>query len=174
MSEYRRLFIKGGMYFFTLVTYQRQPILCEEPALIRLKSAFQYVKNKHHFRMHALVILPDHLHCIWQLPEDDDNFSIRWNMFKRYFSIGMPSTISHRREKIIWQRRFWEHLIRNEGDLNRCLDYIHYNPVKHGYVNRPCDWHNSTFKKHVDLGHYELSWGSNGDVEKIKNILLNE
>ncbi len=163
-----------ALYFFTLVTYKRQPILCEEPALIRLKSAFRYVKNKHPYRMHALVILPDHLHCIWQLPENDNNFSIRWNMFKRYFSIGMPSFISSRREKMIWQRRFWEHLIRDEDNLNRCLDYIHYNPVKHGYVNRPCDWDNSTFKKHVKLGHYDMSWGCHGDVDKIKNILLNE
>ena len=85
MSEYHRLFVKGGTYFFTVVTYDRQPLLCEAPALIRLKAAFRYVMEKHPYRMDGLVILPDHLHCIWRLPEDDGNFSIRWNMLKRYF-----------------------------------------------------------------------------------------
>ena len=82
MSDYHRLFVKGGTYFFTVVTYDRQPLLCEEPALSRLKKAFRYVRDKHPYRMDGLVILPDHLHCIWRLPENDGNFSIRWNMKK--------------------------------------------------------------------------------------------
>ena len=87
MSEYHRLFVKGGTYFFTVVTYNRRSLLCEEAALIRLKAAFRYVMDKHPYRMDGLVVLPDHLHCIWRLPENDSNFSIRWNMLKRYFSI---------------------------------------------------------------------------------------
>ncbi|MGQ3892585.1 REP-associated tyrosine transposase [Legionella sp. CNM-4043-24] len=91
MSDYHRLFIKGGTYFFTVVTHDRQPLLCEEPTLTRLKAAFRYVMNKHPYHMDGLVVLPDHLHCIWRLPENDHDFSVRWNLFKRYFSIGMDS-----------------------------------------------------------------------------------
>ena len=174
MSEYHRLFVKGGTYFFTVVTYERQPLLCDEPALSRLKAAFRYVRDKHPYRMNGLVILPDHLHCIWRLPEDDGNFSIRWNMLKRYFSIGMDSTTNKRRENTIWQRRFWEHLIRDEEDLHRCLDYLHYNPVKHGYVKRPYDWNSSTFKQHAKRGFYDINWGCNGEANEVKNQLLNE
>src|SRR3990167_176199 len=171
MSEYHRLFVKGGTYFFTVVTHDRQPLLCNEAALMRLKAAFRYVRDKHPYRMEGLVILPDHLHCIWRLPEDDGNFSIRWNLLKIYFSIGMSSSVNKRREKTIWQRRFWEHLIRDESDLHRCLDYIHYNPVKHGYVTSPCDWASSTFKQHVKQGHYDINWGCDGEEVVIKNGL---
>ena len=93
--------------------------------------------GKHPYRMEGLVVLSDHLHCIWRLPKNDGNFSIRWNMLKRYFSIGMNSTTNKRREKTIWQRRFWEHLIRDEDDLHRCLDYIHYNPGRVPGLKRP-------------------------------------
>ena len=174
MSEYHRLFVKGGTYFFTVVTYNRQPILCNEHALIRLKAAFRHVRNRYPYWMDGLVVLPDHLHCIWRLPEDDSNFSVRWSMIKRYFSIGIDSSVNLRREKSIWQRRFWEHLIRDEDDLQRCLDYIHYNPVKHGYVKKPYDWHSSTFKQHVQRGHYDINWGSNKTPDKIEKLRLNE
>jgi len=174
MSEYHRLFVKGGTYFFTIVTYNRQPLLCEKPALIRLKAAFRYVMSKHPYRMDGLVIMPDHLHCIWRLPDGDGNFSIRWNMFKRYFSIGMNSPTNQRREKTIWQRRFWEHLIRDEDNLHRCLDYIHYNPVKHGYVTNPYDWDSSTFKQYVKKGFYDINWGCNDEENVIENKLFKE
>ncbi len=167
MSDYRRFYVKGGVYFFTLVTYGRRSILCEEKALIRLKAAFRYAMKKHPFRIRGLVILPEHLHCIWELPEDDNDFSLRWNMIKRYFSIDMEGSINHRREKNIWQRRFWEHLIRDDEDLRRCLDYIHYNPVKHGYVLKPCDWVYSTFKDHVKKGFYEMDWASGVEPELV-------
>lgn len=172
MSNYHRLFLKGGTYFFTVVTYKRQPILCEKHALERLKSAFHYVKKKHFFQIHGLVILPDHLHCIWQLPKDDDNYSLRWNMLKRYFSIGLDSCSNQRREKNIWQRRFWEHLIRDEANLHNCLDYIHYNPVKHGYVTKPYDWDFSTFRDQVWRGFYDSHWGSDGEPDGIKELLF--
>jgi len=174
MSEYHRLFVKGGTYFFTVVTYNRQPILCREPSLIRLKAAFRHVKDTYPFRTVGMVVLPDHLHCIWQLPESDNNFSIRWNMIKRYFSIGLVSQTNQRREKQIWQRRFWEHLVRDEEDLHRCLDYIHYNPVKHGYVKNPSDWKSSTFQRYVNQGYYDINWGCSGEPEAIKELLLNE
>ena len=172
MSNYRRLLMKGGTYFFTVVTYNRRPLLCEEYALNRLKAAFGYVKKSHPYQMEALVVLPDHLHCIWRLPEDDADFATRWNRFKRYFSIGIQGSLNQRREKSIWQHRFWERLIRNDADLHRRLDYIHYNPVKHGYVKNPYDWPYSTFKHHVKQGHYDMNWGALGEPEDIKKMLL--
>ena len=173
MSDYHRLFAKGGTYFFTVVTYNRQPLLCDEMVLNRLKASFRYAISKRPFKIKGMVILPDHLHCVWQLPDNDDNFSIRWNMIKRYFSIGFQGPTNKRREKNIWQRRFWEHLIRDEESLNQCLDYIHYNPVKHGYVTRPCDWIQSTFLSHVKQGHYDMHWGC-GEVPKNLNGYLLE
>lgn len=172
MSNYHRLYANGGTYFFTLVTHERRPILCEEKSLIRLKAAFRYAMKKYPFHINGLVILPDHIHCIWELPAHDNDFSVRWNMIKRYFSIGMKGNVNHRREKNIWQRRFWERLIRDEEELQRCLDYIHYNPVKHGYVDRPCDWVHSTFKHKVKKGFYEMNWGSSAEPNRIKHICL--
>jgi putative transposase len=160
------------VYFFTLATHQRKPLLCEQPALARLKAAFRYAKQKLPFQITGLVILPDHIHSIWQLPDDDADFSTRWNMIKRYFSIGINGNINHRREKDIWQKRFWEHMIRDEEELQRCLDYIHYNPVKHGYTDRPCDWPHSTFKNHVKKGFYAMDWGTNIEPNKIRKLEL--
>lgn len=172
MSDYRRVYIDGGVYFFTLVTHHRQPLLCTEPALSRLRASFQYVMKKHPFHMIGLIILPDHLHCIWELPSHDSDFSLRWNMFKRYFSIGMAGALNERREKNIWQRRFWEHYIRDENDFKGCLDYIYYNPVKHGYVTSPSDWRYSTFRRDVKNGLYEMDWGSNVEPSRIKGLEL--
>ena len=174
MSNYHRLFIKGGTYFFTLVTHDRQPFLSKESTLRRLKTSFRYAMNKHPFLINGMVILPDHIHCIWQLPENDNNYSIRWNLIKRFFSTGISCSTNQRREKNIWQRRFWEHLIRNEEELFRCLDYIHYNPVKHGYVKSPCEWESSSFKRYVRQGFYDFNWGSNEEPDRIKKLLLNE
>ena len=162
----------AGSTFLRWLPHGRRHILCGEQALIRLKAAFRYAMKKHPFRINGLVILPDHIHCIWELPEHDHDFSIRWNLIKRYFSIGMPGDVNHRREKNVWQRRFWEHLIQDEEELQRCLDYIDYNPVKHGHVNRPCDWVYSTFKHNVKKGFYEMDWGSNIEPNRIKKLDL--
>ena len=161
MSTYHRLYITGGLYFFTLVTYERRSFLCEENALLRLKAAFRYAIKKQPFHITGLVILPNHLHCIWQLPKNDSDFSARWSLIKYYFSMGVEGITNNRREKSIWQKRFWEHYIKTEEELVNCLDYIHYNPVKHGYVNNPCDWTHSTFKQHVKNGLYTMDWASN-------------
>ena len=115
--------------------------------------------DKYPFITEAIVILPDHLHCIWKMPTDDSNFSIRWMLIKKFFSVGFKSQINERREKQIWQRRFWEHLIRNEDDWRRHIDYIHYNPVKHGYVRRPSDWEFSSFRKFISKDYYSAEWG---------------
>jgi putative transposase len=112
MSDYRRLYINGGCYFFTLVTYHREPILCSQKAIHRIKAAFKYTKKKYPFHIKALVLLPDHLHCILTLPENDANFSIRWNLVKRYFSIGMNGEVNHRREKISGKEDFGSTLLK--------------------------------------------------------------
>jgi putative transposase len=117
--------------------------------------------------MDAIVILPDHLYCLWTLPENDYNFSLRWRLIKGAFSRHLENesgeTLSssrrNKREREIWQRRFWEHTIRNQEDFNKHCDYIHYNPVKHGLANSPIDWENSSFRSYVRKGQYSPDWG---------------
>lgn len=159
MGDYRRAYQQGGCYFFTQVTYQRQPIFSDVQNVEKLKSAFRAVMQVRPFTIEAIVILPDHLHCIWQLPAGDDNFSERWRQIKRHFSLHFDAPKNTRGEKLIWQRRFWEHVIRDELDWNNHFDYIHYNPVKHGYVLRPADWAHSSFAKAVAKGWCMPDWG---------------
>ncbi|MCE3237859.1 MAG: transposase [Gammaproteobacteria bacterium] len=145
MSQYRRYYQSGGNYFFTLVTHQRCPIFANPEKVEQLKIAINKVKKKYPFFLNAIVILPDHLHCLWKLPENDKDFSTRWRLIKRYFSIQMKTAINHRKEKEAWQRRFWEHAIQDEEDRGKHMDYIHYNPVKHGLAHTPLDWPHSSF-----------------------------
>ena len=155
MSNYRRVYIKGGTYFFTVVTHQRKPVFENPQNINHLRDAFSYTKQRLPFSLKAIVILPDHLHCIWRLPELDDDYSRRWNMIKGFVS----KKIKPDNEKPIWQARFWEHLIRNEEDFNKHLDYIHFNPVKHGYVSSPLQATNSTIHKYISKGWYPENWG---------------
>jgi putative transposase len=166
--DYRRYHQPGGCYFFTTVTEARRPILIEH--LDRLKYAITTTRRRHPFEIDAIVVLPDHLHTIWRLPPDDGDFSTRWRVLKRLFSSGFvrrPSTTSQRSkvENGIWQRRFWEHCIRDEGDWRRHMDYIHYNPVKHGYCAAPADWPHSSFRRLVAKGWYDAAWGSKAPVD---------
>ena len=160
MSLYTRLYQPGGYYFFTLATYQRQLLFSDLQNIQHLKAAMQKVKKEYPFSLNAIVILPDHLHCIWKLPGNDVDFPTRWRLIKRYFSMQIDTSVSHRKEKEIWQRRFWEHVIRDEYDWRKHMDYIHYNPVRHGYVKSPCDWEYSSFHYWVRRGVYEKSWSS--------------
>jgi len=165
--QYRRARQMGGTYFFTVVTYDRKPILTIPENIQRLREAFRHVMRKHPMDIEGIVILPDHLHCLWRLPERDNDFSIRWSKIKRYFSLSaagveqgqVSETRRRKREKAVWQRRFWEHLIRDEHDWRSHMDYIHYNPVKHGYVEAPGDWPYSSFSKSVKKGWYPQDWG---------------
>ena len=159
MSNYRRVYIKGGCFFFTIVTAKRQPVLVEYIELLR--DAFQHVRSRHPFTIDAAVILPDHLHCIWTLPENDHDYPCRWRMIKGYFSRQLPNKASNS----IWQRRFWEHMIRDAHDYKRHLDYIHYNPVKHGYVEHVSDWEYSSFNKFIRQGLYEENWSDPVDKD---------
>lgn len=182
MPEYRRSKQEGGTYFFTVVTYHRLPILTGDTARGILHQAWMDTCNRFPFETLAICLLPDHLHCIWQLPEGDSNYSIRWKEIKGLFTKGYLEKIGPgkernrsrqmRNEAAIWQRRFWEHTIQDDQDLAAHLDYIHYNPVKHGYVNRPADWNWSSFLRYVRQGNYELDWGEGG--KEMENISRGE
>ncbi|MBU0674614.1 MAG: transposase [Proteobacteria bacterium] len=169
MSDYRRAKNKGGTYFFTVVTYRRERFLCDDDIRGLLRDAIAAARRTHPFVIDAWVLLPDHLHCIWILPPDDHAFGLRWSMIKRYVSqrchrLQRPDRLNasqrKRHELTLWQRRFWEHLIRDEKDLRNHCDYIHYNSVKHGLVASPKDWPYSTFHRYVEDGIYPSSWGA--------------
>jgi putative transposase len=178
IMEYRRAKVPGGTYFFTLVTYNRKKLFNNPQNVELLRKSFRYVMEKHPFILEDAVILPDHLHCIWQLPEGDHNFSTRWRLIKSYFSrkCEKPDEAKNtksrikKQEKAIWQRRFWEHHIKDQEDYNNHLDYIHYNPVKHNLVKTPQDWEYSSFKRYVTQGIYDLHWGSDQEILFGDNI----
>ncbi len=169
MPNYRRAKTQGGTYFFTVVTHQRQPILCNKDFRHALRQAIETTRITQPFDIDAWVLLPDHLHCIWTLPAKDANFSARWSMIKRlvtkqcgksYFQEQLYNASRRkRRESTLWQRRFWEHLIRDEDDYQRYMDYLHYNPVKHGTITKLKDWPYSSFHRYVKQGVYVKSWG---------------
>ena len=170
MTRYNRLRQCGGVYFFTVVTHRRRAFLTSALARNCLKQAITATAEKRPFTMEAICVLPDHLHCIWSLPQDDSDFSLRWASIKSQFTRaflkegGTETTQSEsrraKRERGVWQRRFWEHAIRDDVDFRRHLDYIHFNPVKHGLANSPADWPWSTFRRFVAEGIYEPDWGS--------------
>jgi putative transposase len=160
--RYRRLENAGGYYFFTVVTEGRRPILVDE--IERLKRAFRVTRERHPFVMDALVVLPDHLHTIWRLPEGDRDTGLRWRVLKRLFSAGLPArrvSMSQvmKGEKGIWQRRFWERCIVSHADWLRHMEYIHFNPVKHGYCRLPGEWPYSTFARAVAGGVHPMDLG---------------
>nr|VFK56501.1 MAG: putative transposase [Candidatus Kentron sp. TC] len=169
MSNYRRAKIPGAIYFFTVVTYHRKPWLDREERIGILREALRKTMVHRPFRIDAMVVLPDHLHCLWQLPEGDHDFSGRWREIKKAVSRHIDTRTNHRNERPVWQRRFWEHLIRDENDLHNHRDYIHYNPVKHGLAKRPGDWPWSSFGKAVARGWYTPDWGAiePANIEKM-------
>ena len=169
MSNYHRNFAPGACYFFTQVTYHREPWLCEASTRVTLREAIVHVRRKHPFTIEAWVLLPDHLHCLWRLPERDSDYSTRWSLIKSWVTNHMrPSLLlapqatsrTKRGEKSLWQRRFWEHTIRNDQDYRAHCDYIHFNPVKHSFCQAPKDWLYSSFHRFVKEGRYEVDWGS--------------
>lgn len=160
MSHYQRAYLPGGIYFFTVVTLNRAPVFALEENVAALKTALRKVKSTRHFDIDAMVVLPDHLHCIWRLPDGDADYSSRWREIKKATSRQISTTTNQRGERMVWQRRFWEHVIRDERDWRNHLDYIHYNPVKHGLVSRPDEWPWSSFGNAVRKGWYDADWGS--------------
>jgi putative transposase len=164
MSQYRRAKIEGGVFFFTVALADRSSDL-----LVRhidsLRRVYAFIQSRYPFETIAICVLPDHLHAIWSLPPNDAKFGLRWNLIKGRFSRGLPPGADRsvskiaKREKGIWQRRYWEHTIRDEDDLSRHVDYIHYNPVKHGYVCQASDWPHSSFRRYVARGLLPADWG---------------
>ena len=163
MPDYRRHRLPGGTYFFTVNLLERKSDL-----LIRhvdvLRDAVRLVRQSRPFHIDAWVILPDHMHCIWTLPPGDADYSSRWKAIKIRFAKAMPSVEyrSHvriaRGERGIWQRRFWEHTLRDEQDYAAHMDYVHINPVKHGLVRQVRDWPHSSFHRYAALGLYPEDW----------------
>ena len=168
MPRYRRA-LTGTSYFFTVVTHRRRPILCDEPVRIALREAIEQVRCRYPFTTDAIVLMPDHLHCIWTLPDGDSDFSLRWSQIKHHvsyacgqlYSTALSKSRQRQRTASIWQRRFWEHQIRDETDMERHVDYIHFNPVKHGLVAAASDWPYSSFGRFVRNGIYPADWGGN-------------
>lgn len=168
MPNYRRLFQPGGTFFFTLVTCDRHRLFADEFARTCLREAIRSVQAKMPFDLTTIVLMPNHLHCLWRLPPDDIDYSARWSCIKRAFSKrwvaagGDPLAVSRARQKHreygIWQKRFWEHKIRDESDLIHHVNYIHYNPVKHGFARCPHLWPYSSFHQWVKEGYYRTDW----------------
>ena len=171
MSKYLRNCVGGACYFFTFNLQQRHnnSILMDNIHILR--AAFKYAKNKYPFQIDAVVVLPDHIHLLMTLPKKDSDYAKRIRSLKTYFSkrIDKVEFISDvrrsRKERGIWQRRFWEHTIRDEFDYANHMNYIHYNPVKHGYVERPKDWEYSSFHKLANEGLYALDWAESPSGE---------
>jgi len=176
MQRYRRDRTFGATYFFTVNTHRRQPLLTTDPFYQALKSSIKEVKTKYPFKIEAFVLLPDHLHCIWKMPENDADYNMRWSLIKRkvsqrcreYLHDQKSDSMKKRQEIGLWQRRFWEHRIRDDEDFETHVNYIHYNPVKHGYVKYVIDWPYSSFHMFVKQGVLSCDWASsvefNGDV----------
>lgn len=166
--RYRRAYLPGGTYFFTVNLLERNKSLLTDNIEL-LKQSMRQVKRTHPFRIDALVVLPDHLHTLWTLPAGDADFSMRWRLIKSAFSRGLPQTETigpsryTKAERGIWQRRFWEHLIRDDSDLAHHMAYIHFNPVKHAYVDRPIAWPYSSIHKFIRDGIMDADWGWSDD-----------
>jgi putative transposase len=169
MPDFRRFRVEGATYFFTVVTDRRKPFLCSDNARGILRKLLIECNDRWPFTISAIVLLPDHLHTVWILPHGDANYSRRWGWIKKEFTKAWLSAghseqpVSpgrvHKRQHGVFQPRFWEHLIRDEDDFERHADYIHYNPVKHGYVASPRDWEWSSFHRYVTAGAYSAEWG---------------
>ncbi len=163
MPDYRRNRVPGGTYFFTANLLDRNSRKLVTHVNL-LRDAVRDVRGRAPFHIDAWVVLPDHMHCIWTLPPDDSDFSGRWRELKKSFTKALPpaehrSPVRRRRgERGIWQRRFWEHTIRDERDYASHMDYVHFNPVKHGLVARAADWPYSSFHRCVAAGLYPADW----------------
>ncbi len=169
MPNYRRNRVPGGTYFFTVNLSDRSSDLLITH-IDALRAAVQQVKTETPFHIDAWVVLPEHMHCLWTLPLGDCGFPKRWGKIKAGFSRMVPKVATSgslrlKHESGVWQRRSWEHTIRDERDYANHMDYVHFNPVKHGLVARAADWPYSSFRRAVRLGMYDREWcPANGDL----------
>lgn len=169
MVNYRRNFQRGGTYFFTVNLLNRRSDLLIKN-IHYLKKAIQQVKRVYPYKMQAYVILPEHLHVLWKLPYEDVDYATRWQKIKIYFTryiqkAGVKVQRNKHGECLIWQRRYWEHTIYDAQDFQNHFNYIHYNPVKHGWVERPIDWPFSSIHHYIEKGMISPSWGANESIE---------
>ena len=176
MVGYRRNRFSGGTYFFTVVLQDRSSNYLSNNIQL-LRQSFEYVRANNSYKTIAAVVLPDHLHVIWQLPKSDDDYPGRWKAIKSHFTrnitkIDASIVKNSRGEYALWQKRYWEHTIRNQQDLNTHINYIHFNPVKHGYVNHVNEWPYSTFHQYVKKGILPRDWGS--DVPDFDGMKFGE
>ncbi|MGM9455214.1 REP-associated tyrosine transposase [Legionella bozemanae] len=170
MVNYRRNFVPGGTFFFTVTLQNRKSGLLIDRINL-FQDAFQSVKRQHPFQIKAYVVLPEHLHMIWELPKGDANYSLRWKKIKTLFSksvhqSGFELSKTKHHEYRLWQRRFWEHTIKDMLDFENHLHYIHYNPIKHGLVDDLHDWPHSSFHHYVRSGRIDKHWASS----RLNNI----
>ena len=169
MPNYRRAFVPGGCWFFTVnLLDRRQTLLVDQ--IETLRAAVAATRQSHAFTIDAIVVLPDHLHAVWSLPAGDSDFSTRWRLIKNRFARALPKQEAlsavriARNERGIWQRRFWEHHIRNDDEFGHYADYCAINPVKHGLVRRPVEWPYSSFHRDLRRGIYSEDWGAKVDL----------
>lgn len=175
MPSYRR-YREGNLFFFTLVAHLRRPIFKNAAARRLLKDAIEATRSSLPWTTEAMVLLPDHIHTLWRLPDGDEDYSRRISAMKKRFTrayiasggVEGETTASQRRQRYrgVWQKRFWEHRIRNARDFHMHVDYIHLNPVKHGLAVRPADWPFSTFHRYVKAGWYEYDWCGRTDLPR--------
>ncbi|MGH8498068.1 MAG: REP-associated tyrosine transposase [Methylococcales bacterium] len=165
--QYRRDYTLGATYFFTAITFRRIPLFNPSEAVAGLRTAFLEEMARRPFFIDAIVIMPDHIHTLWTLPPDDADYSMRWRNIKRTFTATIAAeqrpvvsgSRQRKQEQAIWQRRFWEHRIRDERDFEQHVNYIHYNPVKHGSVTEPVDWAHSSIHRYIRQGILSADWG---------------
>ncbi|MBR9800532.1 transposase [bacterium] len=180
MPRYRRSFVPGGTYFFTVKTERNVTIFNNGAVVGMLGDVLREARQRWPFEIPALVLLPDHLHSIWTLPAGNDAYSMRWGWIKKTFTARFlatggaeqVTTESRRRNRRrgVWQRRFWEHTVKDEQDFEAYFDYIHWNPVKHGYVNCLADWPHSSFHRWVKRGVYPAHWGCSVQPPRVTSI----
>ncbi len=170
MRRYRRAYASGACYFSTVNLAARRGNSLLVDQIDVLREVTRVVRARHPFVIDAMVVMPEHLHAVWTLPHDDANFSMRWALIKAGFSRGIPATEtisasrSSKGERGLWQRRFWEHMIRDDDDFARHIDYVHYNPVKHGLVERAIQWPYSSIHRYVRDGMMSANWAADADV----------
>ena len=168
MVNYRRNLVPGGTYFFTAAIQDRSSDLLVR-YINQVRASFRAARESHPFKIDAIVILPDHLHCLWTLPVGDSDYAHRWRLIKSRCSrslneAGLTLQRNRKGEYNLWQRRFWEHTIRDDSDFETHVNYIHYNPVKHKLVSRVTDWPYSSFHRFVRSKHLDRDWAGDSVV----------
>jgi len=184
MSDYRRAFVPGGTFFFTVVSYDRRPIFSDPRAREILGCKLRDCQNMWPFTVNAIVLLPEHLHTIWSLPPGETNYPARWSWIKKEFTKEWPAGggaeawVSrgkrNQKRRGVWQPRYWEHTCEDESDFSIRFDYIHFNPVKHGLVKYPRDWQWSSFHRWVQAGVYDVNWACGGSFQPDFRSIENE